>query len=123
MDLWCWKRPLYQLSHNHCLKLLLDKIPFFILSLAFGIVGIFFLQKGGSLEVNAKFSLIERLFFGQYALSNYILKFFIPINLSVFYPYPIAPGKALPFMYYLSPFFLIGIAFLVFKYRKNKRNN
>jgi tetratricopeptide (TPR) repeat protein len=84
-------------------KLLLEKIPFFILSLGFGIAGIFILKNLGALKINAMYTQVERLFFGSYAFDAYLLKFFVPVKLSALYPYPVKTGETLPAIYYLSP--------------------
>ncbi len=96
------------------LKLIWEKIPFFALSLAFGIFGFVILKQVGSLDVNEKFSLLDRIFFGMYSLSAYVIKVIAPLKLSAFYPYPIKSGQSLPILYYLSPVFLTGLAVLVF---------
>lgn len=95
-------------------KLIWEKLPFFALSLAFGLFGIFFLEKTGSFEVNEAYTLVQRFFFGLYSLSVYLFKFFAPVSLSAYYPYPTDPGKSLPVLYYLNPLLLLGIAALVF---------
>ncbi len=111
----------YYLRRPIQFKLLLEKIPFFILSLGFGIAGYFILKHMGSLEVNEKYSLFERLIFGQFALSTYLIKLFAPFHLSAFYPYPISPGGSLPILYYLSPVFLLILAFLVYRTARYNR--
>jgi len=103
----------YWLDRPLKLKLIWEKIPFFALSLGFGLAGYFILQRVGSLEINDKFSLFERILFGLYSLSAYIIKLIAPFKLSAFYPYPIKPGESIPFIYYLSPLFLLGVSALV----------
>ncbi len=111
---WYFKQPLRW-------KLLWEKIPHFGLSLGFGLAGIFILERTGSLEINFAFSLSDRLFFGLHSLWIYLVKLVFPSPLSIFYPYPMSPGKPLPWVYYLSPLFLLLIAFLVFLTRKHNR--
>ena len=96
-------------------KLVIEKIPFFLLSLGFGIAGFFILQKIGSIDINTRFSLIDRLFFGMYALSTYVFKLFVPFHISAFYPYPVSPGHTLPILYYLNPLFLVALFYLVYR--------
>lgn len=104
----------YWLDRPLKLKLIWEKIPFFALSLGFGLAGYFILQRIGSLDINEKFSFFERILFGLYSLSIYIVKLIAPFKLSAFYPYPIKPGGTMPILYYLSPIFLLGIAVLVY---------
>ena len=102
-------------------KLLLEKVPHFLLSLGFGIAGIFILRNVGSLEVNEAFSLTERIFFGLHSMLLYLMKVIFPYPQSIYYPYPANPGEALPVMYYLAPVILIGLAVLVFLTRKKNK--
>jgi len=104
----------YYLKRNGWLKLLLEKIPYFILSIAFGVAGIFILSHVGALKVNEMFGLTERFFFATYALSAYVLKFFVPVMLSALHPYPGPGGMTLPLLYYLSPLFVLIVAFAVY---------
>ncbi len=96
-------------------KIFAEKVPFFILSIVFGIAGIFVLRSVGALKVNALFTLTERMFFGIYSLSAYLLKFFAPATMSAFYPYPVSSGHALPLIYYISPLFILLTGFAVFR--------
>ena len=68
--------------------LLTEKIPFFLLSLATGILGIFFLEDQGSLETNTTYSFFQRLFVGSYSYLIYIVKSLVPYEALPLYPYP-----------------------------------
>ena len=105
----------YYLKRPLKIRLLIEKIPYFLLSLGFGVAGYFILKNVGSLVVNEKYSLFERLMFGQFALSTYLVKLLAPFHMSAFYPYPMHPGGSLPVLFYLSPLFLLLVAFLVYK--------
>ncbi len=96
-------------------RIFFEKVPFFLLSIAFGIAGIFVLRHVGALKINELFTLSERLFFGIYTLSAYFLKFFMPVTMSALYPYPvISSGMPLPLLYYLSPLFILVLAAVVY---------
>ena len=97
------------------LKLLFEKVPYFFLSLIFGVAGIFVLQSVGALKVNEIYTFTERFFFGIFSLSSYLLKFFAPTNMSALYPYPVRSGSALPLVYYLSPVFILLLGFAVYR--------
>ena len=103
-------------------SLLLEKIPFFLLSAGVGVLGIYFLQVGDTLIVNQQSSLFDRLLYGAYGLGNYFIKFFFPVNLSAYYPYPIKTDGMLPVLYYIAPFLLIAFAVLVIKKFRNNRD-
>jgi len=99
-------------------RLVVEKIPFFALSLIFGIAGIFILRDIGAFKVNEIYSFQDRLFYGAYAFNAYLLKFIVPLGLSALYPYPVNPGQALPILYYLSPLMIAVVAAAVFFSRK-----
>ncbi len=65
-----------------------EKIPYFLLSLIVGLLGIFFLSKEGSLDQATDYSLIERLFIGGFTYIIYLVKFIFPYEMSPLYPYP-----------------------------------
>lgn len=103
----------YYLERPLKMGLILEKIPYFILSLIFGVAGILILRNQGSLAANEVLSLGDRIFYGLYTLTEYILKFLAPFHQSAFYPYPVANGQSLPLLYYLNPFFLLALAIVV----------
>jgi tetratricopeptide (TPR) repeat protein len=94
-------------------KLIYEKIPFFILSLIFGLGGYFILQNLGGIDIHDPFSLPERILLALYSLSAYIVKLILPLNLSCHYPYPVIPGETLPVLFYLNLVFLLGLAILI----------
>ena len=105
-----WKRNLF-----------IEKIPFFILSLVFGIVA-FKIQSGGAITDTKFFTFFQRIMFASYGAIMYIVKFVVPINLSSYYPYPtLNKNDIIPFIFYLYPFILLGIIVTVyFFFRKEK---
>ena len=131
----------YFYQNNFSIKNILNKIPFLILSLFFGIIAIFAQQL--EIPVHSHLSTInkihvidysffekmihfanlgiQRICFASYGLLAYIYKLFLPINLSCFYPYPKKVDEILPVIFYLAPIILVGIFVLIFlKCRKNK---
>ncbi len=100
------------------IKKMLRKIPFFLASLAVGILGIQFLGEQGSLETNETFSLGTRIFIGSYQYTIYLVKSLVPFRLSPLYPYP----AEIPFYFYISflSFILSGVLMYVAYMRKWK---
>jgi protein O-mannosyl-transferase len=91
--------------------LILEKLPWWILSLAFGLINIYFLKNQKSLNfenASIDYTFIDRLAVGAYSYAVYILKWLIPFQLSPLYPYP----PQLPVIAYLClavvPIALIG---------------
>jgi len=98
-------------------KLLVDKIPFFILSLVFGYITV----KVQSADAIAGFDiwpLWTRFFFACYTIMIYAVRFIFPYPLSAFHPYPSLDSLGLSI--YLSPIFIISIAALLWLKRKDK---
>ncbi|MBI5021214.1 MAG: tetratricopeptide repeat protein [Ignavibacteriales bacterium] len=65
-----------------------DKIPFFILSLGSSIITYIVQREGGSMAESGGLLFKDRLFNAVLSYSKYIVKTFIPTDLSVFYPHP-----------------------------------
>ncbi len=98
-----------------------EKVPFFVLSVIFGVLTFIFRQDAGTLASIYVYSFIERVFLVCYALAFYIVKLFLPINLSPYYPYPDKVAGLLPWEFYLSPLVLAGIAGLIIWARDFRR--
>jgi tetratricopeptide (TPR) repeat protein len=101
-------------------KVILEKTPFFILSLVFGIIAI---SAQGSAVYSPgggdDFNLMERMSFASYSLIRYLLNLFLPCCLSAFYGYPLHAATVQP-IYYLSLVCIItGLLVFVFKGRHN----
>jgi tetratricopeptide (TPR) repeat protein len=100
-------------------KVLLEKLPFFILSVVVGIVIINAREQAGHIiNISENFSLIERLLMVAYALAFYIARLFVPIELSAFHPYP---SGALPVEYYIAPLIPLMLIFLLYRLRGEPR--
>ena len=98
-------------------KQLVNKIPFFLLSLATGVTGMLLLSHHGSLEANAVVPFFQRIFIGTYTLCVYIIKSYWPYELSAIYPNP----ENITLIFYASVLMVGGVAYLVYKYaRKTK---
>jgi tetratricopeptide (TPR) repeat protein len=95
-------------------KLFLEKIPFFILSLSFGIVALRIQSQGAIAEFDT-FTLFQRVMFASYGAIMYLVKLFAPIKLSAFYPYPnLDANGGIPLQFYLAPVVLLVITAIVF---------
>ncbi|MFN0037012.1 MAG: tetratricopeptide repeat protein [Saprospiraceae bacterium] len=92
------------------IKIWLEKVPFFALSLVFGLVGIHFLGEAEGFK-DVGYSTVERFFFATASLFNYLWKVPVPFGLSAYYPYPNV--GSLPALYYASPLALAAIGWWV----------
>jgi len=94
-------------------KLLLEKIPFFGLSLLFGIIGIIKLKEFGSLEQGVDFDFGQRLLIGGYSLTVYIIKAIFPYEMAPLYPYPAKLGGIF-YATIISSIAFVGLVILSF---------
>jgi Flp pilus assembly protein TadD len=80
----------YLVNRDFSSKLVLEKIPFFGVSVLVGLATIWVQNEAGAVSI-AAYSLIERLQLASYAVNLYVVKFFAPVHLASFYPYPLRP--------------------------------
>lgn len=99
-------------------KQVLDKIPFFILSLVTGLAGIYFLGHEGILETGTVLPFFQRIFIGTYSFCVYLIKSVLPYQLSAIYPNPVK----LSVLYYASALLVILLALLIYKSRKHRKD-
>lgn len=93
--------------------MLMEKIPFLLLSVLFGILALLS-QQGAMKEVSGTFTFLDRIFLFSYTFAFYIVKLFVPFGLSAMHYYPEINGGYLPWYYYASlPFVLLLIWFMV----------
>jgi protein O-mannosyl-transferase len=92
-------------------RLILEKIPHLLFSLAIGLLGIYFLGKQESLD-QIDYSFLERFLVGTYSLCVFLYKSIFPYPLSAVYAFP-EPGY-FPLIYYFTPFIIIGLGVLVY---------
>lgn len=100
---WWKKRALTQ-------KTLLEKAPFFLISLGFGALTIYSRQFAGQLDQPAEFKLFDRLLMASHSIVFYWKKLLFPTGLSIWYPFEKTNG-AWSWDYYAAPFILLGILF------------
>ena len=91
---------------------------YFLMSLTFGLIGIYFLQFQGSLESTSTYPFGQRLFVGSYSFIVYLIKWIFPYMLSPLYPYP----ASLDWMFYVSMVpALAVVGFLYYLFKKGHR--
>ncbi len=98
----------------------IEKIPFLLLSLGLGILTIK-AQQGTAIAKFEVFTIFQRFMFASYSMLNYIYKLFLPINLSALYPYPHLIGTRLPYQFYAMPviaLLILGLVFWSYKYTR-----
>lgn len=116
-------------------KLIIEKIPYFALSLLFGLIGVYMLKANNSLEDSTHYNIIGRLCIGAFSFIVYLIKWIFPFRMSPLYAYPqsldwsiyaaVIPALAvLGFVYWLWKkdnkawafaliFFIVNVAFVL----------
>ena len=102
-------------------RAVIEKIPFFTLSLVFGILTFIFREDTGSIGMQYVFSGLDRIFLVGYSIVFYLFKVLIPVNLSAYYPYPVKIDGLLPFWFYLTPLVIAAFIFLIYKLQNHRR--
>jgi tetratricopeptide (TPR) repeat protein len=97
----------------------LEKLPFFIVSVIFGIIAIKAQQADGLLH--EFYPVGQRVLFASHSFVVYLYKFFLPVNLSIFYPYPTLTAGQLPPYFYFPPLVVLILLYLVFRTLRQSR--
>lgn len=100
-------------------KLILEKTPFWIISLIIGSMNLYTLKQQGSTNDDiTNFNFLDRLCIGAYSFCVYLYKLFVPWPMSPLYPYP----KPLPIWVYLSPILFAAVWYGVWRlWKADKR--
>lgn len=104
-------------------KIMLEKAPFFLVSLIGGIWAWKTSDASGSIASFHAFTFIQRLSFAGFSFTMFVLKAFIPFHLCSYYPYPNLDAQGfMPFYFYIAPLtsLLIIAVPLWLTYRSNK---
>lgn len=101
-------------------KAVLEKLPFFLLALVFGLITMKTQAGSGAVSLAGMFPVHFRVFFGFYGIMMYIVKTVFPLGLCTFYPFP-AINSALPVEYYVALLFALGLIALIFIFRKKEK--
>jgi len=93
--------------------IVLEKIPYFALALAFGIIAIKAQAAGEAIHNISDYAFYHRILFAAYGLTMYFVKLLIPNNLAAVYPYPVGDVPAY-FWAFLIPAGVYVAAFVYF---------
>jgi Flp pilus assembly protein TadD len=103
----------YFLKRKFSKKLLLEKLPFFLLAIGFGILAVFAQKEIGATDA-IPFNPIQRIAFASYGLITYLVKLAWPMDLSAYYPYPMKNGDSIPVFYYFYIVFVLAMTVAIF---------
>jgi len=95
-------------------RIILEKVPFFIFSIFFGIVAIF-AQRDSNYINPLNIPFWQSIMYAQYSLWIYLWKFFFPVNMTSLYEYPFSDFGALPLNIYFSPVVVLILIYVLWK--------
>ena len=97
------------------LKLILEKLPFIVLSIIVGLTQVKAVASTNTIDTSDLFTFSDRLLIVSRNLMFYFYKMLIPVNLSAFYPYPPKSANTFwPAEFYVAPIFLlIALAIII----------
>src|SRR5258708_4836110 len=78
----------YYVKRKFNMRVVLEKIPFLIIGIIFGIYATKVQAAGGATQGIITFPFFNKILHACYGFTVYIVKMFVPIRLSAFYPYP-----------------------------------
>jgi tetratricopeptide (TPR) repeat protein len=108
----------YWMRRAWSMRIIVEKIPLLLASLAMGLANIYTLKVQGSTNDDITgFNIIDRACIATWSFSVYLFKLFIPEPMSPLYPYP----KPLQWFVYASPVIFLAVAAAVYWLWKNDR--
>jgi len=102
-------------------KLLIEKIPFFLIALFFGILTLTLRTDPIGVPQASQYNLFDRAFIFLYVLADYCVRLLFPLQLSLVYAYPDKNGSWLPVQFYLAPIGLMLIVWGLYKLKVSKK--
>ncbi|NCA85762.1 MAG: tetratricopeptide repeat protein [Clostridia bacterium] len=99
----------------------IEKIPFFALSAAIGLLGIWFTSSAAD-TTTPDISWLHRPFIGADAVLMYLWKFLVPIQLKIYHYYPPTASGVLPLRFYVSAAILLSLLVAVILLIKKSGN-
>ena len=103
-------------------RLFLEKVPFFLISVLFGVIAIRSQQAAIGKDVITGAAGVPQFLFATYGLLKYIFMFFIPAGMSAIHPYPATVSGTARILLYVSPtavLILIGLVAWSLKYSRH----
>lgn len=103
--------------------LILEKLPWWILSLIFGLVNIYFLKSIDSIDLESPvltYSWLDRFAVGAYAYATYLVKWIYPFKMSALYPYSSHVPTLAFICLAIVPIVLAAV--LIWAYKRRKYN-
>ncbi len=105
-----WKYVMNWLKEQELSNMILEKFPFFFISLTSGIWAWHAQKASGAVASFGAFTILQRLMFAAYGFCMYVAKAFVPLHLCSYYPYPNTDTDGfMPFYFYIGPVVALAI--------------
>jgi len=98
------------------IKVIAEKLPYFILAAIFGVVAIYAQKAGNALHEENSYEFYKRIGFAGYTFTQYLLKLILPVKLAAIYPYPDIIFKSIPDHFWLFLIPSISVVYAFFHY-------
>ena len=102
-------------------KIVLEKVPFFLLSAFFIYKSIQLQGQGGALDQGGATTIVDAFSVGFYGYLVYIIKSVIPYKLSLYHPYPNPYGMSNPWYFYASAIPILVLFYFIMRQIKKRR--
>jgi tetratricopeptide (TPR) repeat protein len=99
-------------------RLVKEKVPLFILTIASSVITFIVQQKGGAMDIGESFTLGVRISNALVCYVSYLIKMAYPVGLAVLYPHP---GDSLPIWQVIVSLLIIVVASVVVIYAGRRR--
>lgn len=108
-------------GRENYMKLILEKIPFFLISIFFGLLAIQGQQDGTAMLDLNQYPFYQTVFLATYGFIWYLISFFVPFKMAAYHPFPFMSIHVLPWYFYASAVPTLAIIILSIVYgRKYK---
>ncbi|MFA6923136.1 MAG: hypothetical protein WC223_02685 [Bacteroidales bacterium] len=111
----------YYYKRKFSFNVFLEKIPYFVLALIFGLINIHAQKDIGAFYTLKGYNVIDKFFCVCYSIIFYIYQMFVPMKLSAMHYYPVKNNGLLPAVYYLSFLAILLIVFSIYKFSKYRK--
>lgn len=111
----------YFLIGKHSKKVILEKVPFLIVSVIFGYISILSQKSANALADVADIYFVDRILFSSYSILMYVFKLFSFSDLSAFYNYPLSENGKYPIIFYISPILLLIFSIIVYRIKWHQK--
>jgi tetratricopeptide (TPR) repeat protein len=120
MDIYPLERATIKTIFTERKKVLIEKIPFFVLCLFTSVLTVMAQRASGAIQTLDTYPLVERFLVGIRAIFFYIIKMIWPVNLAPLYPYPSPVSLFTPEFY--GPLILVFIVtvFCIWLWKRQK---